>query len=565
MNAARVMLRLLRCLAIATVCITTACDNPAAGSDASVDSPDARVVPCDSPRGTQHGLTLTLGDGIADRIYWLHVPASYRCDAEMPLLVDFHGTATNAPEEAYQTDALVAFAEAHGVIVARPRSRSSTEGGLTIYRWDQNAGDLARNIELAHRLVADLEQRYAIAPARVYASGFSSGSNMVAQFLGDASSPFHGLAPIAGGRWTTTQLPPLGAGPRLYLSTGYRDYLWPTARTLVADVLAAGLPASQLVLRPTGGGHDLYAWHFDELWGWLDDGIRPGTGALAAPWTEVALPAPADVLAFADDGGTLRAAGASGRTWQRDATWTLEQDHGEADYTALCFGGGTGIVGGGTAVAHRSGAAWTADVRPPDYGMLGTGSVHAAVCRADGSAIIGGDWTSAITVDHGATWAQLHVPTGFGVDAQIAGGAATAAGTTVLVGYYDTIARAGANETTATLVAHPVSAEWWNAAAAAGGRFWVVGDGGAILSSTDDGQTWQTQASGTTENLYGVHFADVQHGAIVGRRGTVLVTSDGGGTWMPRPLGRDVFLGAVWVEATTITVGGEGVLATIPR
>jgi photosystem II stability/assembly factor-like uncharacterized protein len=245
----------------------------------------------------------------------------------------------------------------------------------------------------------------------------------------------------------------------------------------------------------------------------------------------------------------------------------LEQDHGDADYTALCYGPGTGLVGGGAALARRSGGAWTADAAPPDYGMLGTGSVHAAICRDDGSAVIGGDWTAAVTLDHGATWSQFHVPTGFGIDAQLAGGASAPGGATVVVGYYDTIARAGHGQTTAALIDHPTSAEWWNAATAlAGGRFWVVGDGGAILASTDDGLHWQAQASGVTDNLYAIDFADALHGAAVGRRGAVVVTADGGATWTPRPLGRDVFLGAVRVEATTITVAGEGgVIATSAR
>ena len=543
-----------------------ACGGPASsGPDAN--GTDAPTIPCDSPRGTQHGLVLANGDGVEDRVYWLHVPASYRCDVPAPLLVDFHGTATDTPEEAYQTDALIAFADARGAIVARPRSRSSVEGGTTIYRWDQNAGDLPRNVELAHRLVADLERRYAIVPSRVYASGFSSGSNMVAQFLADPRSPFQGVAPIAGGHWGSAALPGLASGPRVYLSTGYRDYLLPTTRALIRDALAAELPASQLVFRPTGGGHDLYAWQFDELWGWLDGGIRPGTGALAAPWTAAALPSPDDVLALADDGSALHAAGASGRTWTRTGgSWVLEADHGDADYTALCYGAGIGLVGGGGALAHRVGTAWTADARPADYGMLGTGSVHVAICRDDGSAVIGGDWTAAVTIDHGATWSQFHVPTGFGVDAQLAGGASAPGGATVVVGYYDALARAGRGETTATMVAHPPG-EWWNAATAVdGGRFWVVGDAGAILASTDDGLTWEAQASNVTDNLYAVQFTDALHGAAVGRRGTVVVTADGGATWTPRPLGRDVFLGAVRVEAATITVAGEGgVIATSAR
>ena len=84
--------------------------------------------------------------------------------------------------------------------------------------------------------------------------------------------------------------------------------------------------------------------------------------------------------------------------------------------------------------------------------------------------------------------------------------------------------------------------------------------------STDSGATWTEQTSNTDENLYAVHFADASHGAAVGNHGAVVVTSDGGAHWVPRALGKTVYLGAVHVDATTITVAGEdGLVATTAR
>src|SRR4051794_29681719 len=101
-----------RWIALVVVAACTDPSNPA--------MPDAPPPTTCERSGTLHGQS-TVVDG-ETRYYWLHVPASYRCEAAMPLLVDFHGTAGGAaPEEAYQTDALIAFSEAHGVIVARPR------------------------------------------------------------------------------------------------------------------------------------------------------------------------------------------------------------------------------------------------------------------------------------------------------------------------------------------------------------------------------------------------------------------------------------------------------------
>lgn len=531
------------------------------------DGDDAVDPRCAAPRGELHAQVLAGGDGVEDRVYWLYVPASYACSQAAPLLVDFHGTAGDEPEVAYQTPAAIAFAEANGVIVARPRSRSRTFNGYALYQWDANTGDIARNREYAKRLVAELEARYAIDPARVYASGFSSGANMAAQFLTDAQSPFAGLAPIAGGDWTTrAAYPSLADGPRLYLATGYRDYLWGYAASTDAAARAAGLPADDILVRRTGGGHDLYAWHFDELWQFLDAGERPAVDPIAAPWTEAALPQPADVLAVARDGEDLVAAGAKGRMWRRAAganAWTLELDRGAPDFTALCFGPSGAAVGGQYRVAYRGPDGWTTNLAFPDYGQLGGGWVNAAACRDDGSIVLGGYWSAAVTGDAGATYAPFAIPASGGAyQAQVAGLAA-AGTTTIAVGYYDYVATGGATGT--TYADHGATAEWWNAATIADGTAWAVGDGGAILRSTDGGLTWIAQASGTSENLYAVHFADAQRGAAVGRRGTVVVTADGGATWTPRPLGRDVFLGAVAVDAGAVTVAGEdGVVASSP-
>jgi poly(3-hydroxybutyrate) depolymerase len=548
-------------LAFAALAFATACS-----SSPHEQGPDAPPEPmCTAARGTLHSQVLTKGDGVQDRYYWLHVPSSYDCTA-IPMLVDFHGTATDQPvppEEAYQTDALIAFSEANGVIVARPRSRSSVFGGVNMYRWDENPGDLGLNVKYADNLVAALEMTYAIDPARVYASGFSTGSNMVAQFLADPSSPFHGIAPIAGGNWAGTPFPNLSNGPRVWMSTGYRDYLWPYARGMLAQLAAAGLPAERVELRHTGGGHDLYPWHFDELWQFLDGGTHHGGGALAAPWTASTLPSPADVNAIVDDAGMLLAAGAKGRTWRLGAQgWTLELDRGDADYTALCLDGkGHALVGGDNTIAVYGTLGWSAASSVPDYGMLGgAGWVNGATYRADGSLVVVGYWSAALSKDNGATWSKFDTPSIYpGVEAQSAVIATASDGVTLAAGYYDYLALGAPGAATAMPIPHPNPVEWWNAIATApGGKVWVVGDGGAIIATSDGGATWTAQASGTTENLYAVHFADALHGAAAGRRGTVVTTADGGAHWTSRPTGIDGYIGAVHVDATTIWIAGEG-------
>lgn len=66
---------------------------------------------------------------------------------------------------------------------------------------------------------------------------------------------------------------------------------------------------------------------------------------------------------------------------------------------------------------------------------------------------------------------------------------------------------------------------------------WVVGDHGKILKTTDGGTTWQTQNSGTAQQLESVFFLNATTGYICGEAGQIRKTTDGGNTWADRYLG----------------------------
>jgi hypothetical protein len=360
-------------------------------------------------------------------------------------------------------------------------------------------------------------------------------------------------------------LPSLTQGPRMYLATGYRDYLWPTTRTLVTAVGNAGLPADRVFVRRSGGGHEVHGWYYEEAWKFFDKGERPPSGGtVASPWTIETIAEGSDINALSLDANTLVAATAEhGALWrQTGTTWTKDREQPGADYVAACFAGARGFAGGAYQAAVRD-TTW-ANATIPDYGMLGAGWVNGVDCRPDGSIVVVGYWSAAISNDGGAHWSRFEAATGFGLDAWMAGIATSPGGATVIAGYYY-LGRAPAGSTTAVRMF--MGDGWWNAVTALPtGRFWAVGDGGAIATSSDDGRTWSKQASGTTNDLYAVHFADALHGAAVGRAGTVLVTDDGGATWKSRPLGSASYLGAVHVDATHIYVAGEaGLIARSDR
>ncbi len=97
------------------------------------------------------------------------------------------------------------------------------------------------------------------------------------------------------------------------------------------------------------------------------------------------------------------------------------------------------------------------------------------------------------------------------------------------------------------------------------GRAFAAGSGGSVFTSTDLGQNWALQASGTTASLnagIGTIFND---GYAVGDGGLILATTNGGATWQPLPSGTTSDLYAIQDIAGSGTLevaGADGLILT---
>jgi photosystem II stability/assembly factor-like uncharacterized protein len=91
---------------------------------------------------------------------------------------------------------------------------------------------------------------------------------------------------------------------------------------------------------------------------------------------------------------------------------------------------------------------------------------------------------------------------------------------------------------------------------------WVAGDAGTILKTTDGGVTWQSQASGTSSRLLSVYFVNSNTGWAVGNEGTIIKTSDGGTNWESQISGTSNQLLSVNFNDTNIgfVVGSSGTI-----
>jgi photosystem II stability/assembly factor-like uncharacterized protein len=91
---------------------------------------------------------------------------------------------------------------------------------------------------------------------------------------------------------------------------------------------------------------------------------------------------------------------------------------------------------------------------------------------------------------------------------------------------------------------------------------WAIGSNGTILRTLDGGESWVSQHSGSTNYLSSVYFYDTSTGWVVGSEGIILKTVDGGTHWISKVSGTTEWLKSVYSrdEMTGWAVGTNGIL-----
>lgn len=90
---------------------------------------------------------------------------------------------------------------------------------------------------------------------------------------------------------------------------------------------------------------------------------------------------------------------------------------------------------------------------------------------------------------------------------------------------------------------------------------WICGNEGLILHTRDGGLKWETQNSGTREQIWGIAFTDDLHGHACGANGLLLRTADGGKTWEQRPSGiNNLFYSIYFIDGQKGFASGSNVL-----
>jgi photosystem II stability/assembly factor-like uncharacterized protein len=91
---------------------------------------------------------------------------------------------------------------------------------------------------------------------------------------------------------------------------------------------------------------------------------------------------------------------------------------------------------------------------------------------------------------------------------------------------------------------------------------YVVGFNGNIIKTTNSGNNWIVQQSGTSNHLKSVFFIDSLKGWVVGNNGTILKTTNGGTNWQNITQGSvQNYFGCDFLNSLTGWVSGENTIA----
>ena len=180
----------------------------------------------------------------AARDSYLYLPATYRVERPVPLVLLLHGAGGHAHQG---LDLLRSLADAVGLLLLAPASREHTWDLLVSRRYGP---DLA----LIDRALEQTFSRYAVAPERVAVGGFSDGASY-ALSLGITNGDLftHVIAFSPGFIASAGQM----GSPRVFVSHGTRDGVLPIgrcSRKIIPQLERAGY---DVLYREFDGGHTI--------------------------------------------------------------------------------------------------------------------------------------------------------------------------------------------------------------------------------------------------------------------------------------------------------------------
>jgi polyhydroxybutyrate depolymerase len=154
-----------------------------------------------SPSGTT---TLLVRIDGRNRTVIVHLPATYTGQTKIPLVLNMHGSGSDAAQQEALTG-MNATSDADGFVVVYPQGLISDGSGFDwnvpnepLFGGRAVPANAPNDISFLVSLVVVLEHRYCIDPTRVYATGLSGGARTASQLACDAAPVFAAVAAVSG-------------------------------------------------------------------------------------------------------------------------------------------------------------------------------------------------------------------------------------------------------------------------------------------------------------------------------------------------------------------------------
>lgn len=203
-------------------------------------APTSPATACTAfPEGILPGETAlrTLVSGEREREYLVHVPAGAEVDKELPVVLNFHGLGSNAPEQELYSG-LVPISDARGFLLVTPNGTGSPRGWAAFSFLPTGTNDL----QFTRDLLDELDHAFCIDEERVYSTGLSNGAYMSSRLACVMGDRIAAIAPVAGVYYPTE---PCGDPVPVLAFHGTADAVVPFLGGQVLGILPyAGAPAS---------------------------------------------------------------------------------------------------------------------------------------------------------------------------------------------------------------------------------------------------------------------------------------------------------------------------------
>lgn len=157
-------------------------------------------VPCNLPeKAGRH--VITVASGGVDRTVVMYVPYQYTGTQRLPLVLTLHGSASTAAEQLDRSQ-WEGEAEARGLFVLSPQGRLPAQQGfawnvpgVTAVPQGMTPPD---DVQFITDAIASVSKRLCVDERRVYATGYSGGGRMVAQYACQHADRVAAIGLVAG-------------------------------------------------------------------------------------------------------------------------------------------------------------------------------------------------------------------------------------------------------------------------------------------------------------------------------------------------------------------------------